>query len=209
MGDYLQTLKRFAVSTDATGERVLRDGQKLQHTARAELQVVRPGMLRARISSARSDRYLIFDGRTVTLYAPEQKYYSIVDFSGTIGELIDRLEEKYGVELPMTDLFRWGTPAASLDNFESAMYAGQARIGKDLCDHYAFRQGKIDWQIWITAGEHPLPRKVAITNRGDEARPQSVSLFSWNLKSTFDDASFRFTPPSGAKRIEMVERKSR
>ena len=69
-----------------------------------------------------------------------------------------------------------------------------------LCDHYAFRQGQIDWQIWITTGSKPLPRKIVITNRADEARPQSVSLIDWNLKPTFKDAVFKFTPPKGATR---------
>ena len=84
--------------------------------------------------------------------------------------------------MPLSDLFLFGTPAAPLDKIESAMNAGQDFIDDDLCDHYAFRQGKIDWQIWITTGGKPLPRKVVITNRGDEARPQSVSLIDWNLK---------------------------
>jgi hypothetical protein len=74
----------------------------------------------------------------------------------------------------MADLFLWGTPAAPLDKIESAMNAGQDFIDNDLCDHYAFRQGNIDWQIWITTGSKPLPRKLVITNRSDEARPQSV-----------------------------------
>lgn len=42
MGAHLQTLKRFHVSTELTGERVLADGQKLQHTATADLDVERP-----------------------------------------------------------------------------------------------------------------------------------------------------------------------
>jgi hypothetical protein len=209
MGAYLQTLKRFRVSTELTGERVLRDGQKLQHTARAELDVMRPAKLRASISSARVKRGLIYDGKTVTLHAPGQKYYSTVEFTGSIGELIERLEERYGVELPLADLFRWGTPAAPLDRIESAMNAGQDFIGNDLCDHYAFRQGTIDWQVWISTGARPLPRKVVITNRADEARPQSVSRISWNLKPEFEDSIFKFAPPQGAKRIEIVERKAK
>ena len=71
----------------------------------------------------------------------------------------------------MSDLFLWGTPAAPLDKIESAMNAGQDFIGDDLCDHYAFRQAKADWQIWITTGSKPLPRKVVITNRTDESAP--------------------------------------
>ena len=209
MGAHLQTLKRFGVSTELTGERVLKDGEKLQHSASADLRVVRPGKLRARMKSARGERELIFDGKKVTLYTPAQKYYSTVELAGTIGDLLGRLEDKYGVDLPLADLFRWGTPAAPFDKIESAMNAGQDFIGKDLCDHYAFRQGKIDWQIWITAAGKPLPRKIVITNRADEARPQSVSVITWNLTPGFEDSIFVFTPPKGAKKIDIVERKAK
>ena len=209
MGAFLQTLKRFQVSTELTGERVLADGQKLQHTATADMEVQRPNKIRVRMHSARSERELIYDGKTVTLFTPAQKYYSTVEFTGTIGELIDRLEERYGVQFPLSDLFLWGTPAAPLDKIESAMNAGQDFIGDDLCDHYAFRQAKVDWQIWITTGSKPLPRKVVITNRADEARPQSVSMIDWNLKPTFKDTVFKFTPPKGATKIEIVPVKAK
>jgi len=207
-GAYLQTLKRFRVSTELTGERVLADGQKLQHTATADMDVERPNKLRAVMHSARSDRELIYDGKTLTLYTPAQKYYSTAEFGESIGELIGRLQEKYGVQIPLADVFIWGTPAAQLDKFESAMNAGQDFIGDDLCDHYAFRQAGADWQIWISAGGKPLPRKIVITNRSDEARPQSVSMIDWNLKPNFTEAAFRFTPPKGSSKIDIVPRKT-
>jgi hypothetical protein len=173
------------------------------------MDVQRPNKIRAFMRSARSERQIIYDGKTVTLFTPAQKYYSTVEFTLTIGELIDKLEERYGVEMPLSDLFLFGTPAAPLDKIESAMNAGQDFIDGELCDHYAFRQGKIDWQIWIATGSKPLPRKVVITNRADDARPQSVSLIDWNLKPTFKDSVFTFTPPKGATRIEIVPRKTK
>ena len=209
MGAFLQSLKRFHVATEVTGERVLADGQKLQHTATAKMDVQRPNKIRAMMQSARSVRQIIYDGKTVTLYTPAQKYYSTVEFAETIGGLIDKLESRFGVEMPLSDLFLFGTPAAPLDRIESAMNAGQDFIDDDLCDHYAFRQGKVDWQIWIATGGKPLPRKVVIINRADEARPQSVSLIDWNLKPTFKDSVFRFTPPKGATKIEIVPRKTK
>ena len=132
-----------------------------------------------------------------------------MEFTGTIGELIGKLEERYAVEMPLSDLFLFGTSAAPLDKIESAMNAGQDFIDDDLCDHYAFRHGKVDWQIWISSGSKPLPRKIVITNRADEARPQSVSLIDWNLKPTFKDSVFKFTPPKGATKIEIVPRKTK
>ena len=209
LGAYLLTLKRFRVSTELTGERVLADGQKLQHAATADMDVERPNKLRALMHSARSQRQLFYDGSTVTLYTPAQKYYSTVEFSGSLGELISRLRDRFGVEVPLSDVFLWGTPAAPLDKIESAMNAGQDYIGDDLCDHYAFRQANADWQIWIMAGGKPLPRKVVITNRTDEARPQSMSLIDWNLKPAFKDAVFKFTPPKGATKIDIVPVKTK
>jgi hypothetical protein len=206
MGAYLQSLKRFSVATDLTGERVLADGQKLQHSAAADLDVAAPDRLRARMASARSQREIYYDGKTVTLYTPAQKYYSSVAFSEPLRGLVARLEERYGVEVPLADLFTWGTPAAPIDKIESAMNAGQDLVNGNVCDHYAFRQGNIDWQLWIAAGDKPLPCKLVITNRGDEARPQSVSLMTWNLKPAFKDAAFTFTPPKGSTAVELRSR---
>jgi hypothetical protein len=49
-----------------------------------------------------------------------------------------------------------------------------------------------------------LPLKLVITNLGDEARPQSTTVFHWNLKPSFKDSSFTFVPPKGAKSVDMA-----
>ena len=209
MGAHLQSLKRFRVSTELSGERVLADGQKLTHSASATMDVARPDRLRATMRSPRSQRVLYFDGTNATLYTPALKVYSTVEVNDTLAGLVERLENRFGIEVPLSDLFVWGTPAAPLDKIDSAMIAGQDFIGDELCDHYAFRQGKVDWQIWISTGPKPLPRKVVITNRADEARPQSVSMISWNLKPDFNDAVFRFVAPKGATQAQIVAPKNK
>lgn len=209
LGTHVQTLKSFQVTSHVSGERVLMDGQKLQHTASATLYVTRPDKLRVRMVSARSERELIYDGKTLTLYTPAQKSYSTVAFSGTIGQLIEALQTRFGVEVPLSDLFVWGTPAAPVGSIESAMNAGQDLIEGGLYDHYAFRQGPLDWQIWVSTGSKPLPRKVVITNRTDDARPQSVSMIDWNLKPAFKDSTFNFVPPKGVTKAEIVPLKNK
>jgi len=72
MGAHLQSLKRFSVSTELTGERVLADGQKLQHTATADLDVDRPNRVRIHMASARSERQLFYNGKITTLYTPRR-----------------------------------------------------------------------------------------------------------------------------------------
>src|SRR5690349_3994438 len=90
MGAYLQSLKRFHVRTEVTGERVLADGQKLQRSATASLDVARPDKLRAAMGTANGRRVIVHDGKSVTLYTPGQKYYSTVDLTATVGELVNR-----------------------------------------------------------------------------------------------------------------------
>jgi hypothetical protein len=203
MGAYLQTLHRFQVKSEVSRETVLADGQKLQQSASAQVDIQRPNKARFLISSARAEREIIYDGKTVTLYTPALKYYSSTATADTIRGMQKQLEEKYGVDFPLVDLFIWGTADAPIDKIESAMNAGQDIIDQELCDHYVFRQGIVDWQIWISAGDRPLPRKLVITKRDDEARPQSVSLLSWNLKPTFKDSVFKFTPPKDAKLVSI------
>lgn len=203
MGTYLQTLQRYQVKDWHSSEVVLEDGQKLQQHSMADIQVQRPNKLRALMVTATEKRELIYDGKTTTLYTPALKYYSNAESADTIGGMIKQLEAKYGIEVPLTDLFLWGTDDAPVDTIESAMNAGQEFIGKQLCDHYAFRQGKVDWQIWIAVGDKPLPHKIVITNRNDEARPQSESLLNWNLKPEFKATIFKFTPPKDAKAIAI------
>ena len=209
-GAFLQSQKRFHVETRVSGERVLADGQKLQRTAMATMDVDRPDKIRAVMRTATTEREIIYDGKTITLYTPVQKYYSTLAVTATLGDLINKLQEEYAVEMPLADVFLFGTPAAPLDKLESAMIAGQDFIEGELCDHYAYRQGKLDWQIWISAAAgKPLPRKIVITNRADEARPQSVSLIDWNLKPAANAAAFKFTPPKGATKVEVVPRKTK
>jgi len=209
MGAYLQTLKRFEVSVEVTGEDVLADGQKLQHTATADLDVERTNKVRVVMKSARNERELVYDGKKVFLYTPAQKVYGMLELEGTIGDLIEQMEGKYGMQIPLDDLFRFGTPNAQFDNLQSAMNAGQDFVDDELCDHYAFRNSKVDWQIWIATGSKPLPRKLVITSRTDEARPQSVHMIDWNLKPTFKDTVFMFAPPKGSSKAEIVPVKIR
>jgi len=209
LGAHLQTLQRFQVTSHVTGERVLADGQKLQHTASATLYVSRPDKMRVHMVTASAERELIYDGKTVTLYTPGQKSYSAVEFSGTLGQLVEALQTKFGVDVPLSDLFVWGTADAPVNTIESAMNAGQDLIDGQAYDHFAFRQGPLDWQIWISTGSKPLPRKIAITNRTDDARPQSMSLLEWNLKPTFKDSVFTFVPPKDVTKAQIVPLKTK
>ena len=203
MGAYLRTLKTFTVRTDATKDEVLDTGQKIQFGGTVEYRVRAPDRLRADVNTDRKQRQLFYDGKTATLYGPRNKYYASVPASGTVAEVAQSVEQKYGIELPLADLFLWGSDKAGLEDIQSATYIGPARIGGADCDHYAYRQQDVDWQLWVERGKTPLPRKIVITTLGESSQPQFVAALKWDL-AKLDDAVFRFTPPKDAKRIALA-----
>ena len=89
--------------------------------------------------------------------------------------------------------------------FTAAADLGPASVTGVTCQQYAFRQADIDWQIWIQKGEHPLPRRLVITTKTDEARPQHTAEYTWNLAPSFNDAAFTFDPPEGAGKVVLAK----
>ena len=84
-------------------------------------------------------------------------------------------------------------------------YASVPAIDGVLCDHYAFRQEGVDWQLWIERGNTPMPRKLVITTTDEETQPQYVAQLTWNLTPQLDDTIFTFNPPEDAHQIVLRE----
>src|SRR5262249_21721648 len=146
--------------------------------------------LRAELNSDRKNRVFFYDGKSFTLFAPRMNYYATVDAPATTTELADLLEDKYDIELPLVDLFRWGGPNArrSLADLTAAGDFGPSDVGDTTCEHFAFRQEGLDWQIWIQNGDYPLPRRIVLTTLTDEARPRYQATYQWQLAPAFNDA---------------------
>lgn len=205
MGAYLRTLKAFQLKADVITEDVRTDGQKVQTLRSVDLVARRPNRLFAEITNDRQRRLLFYDGAHFTLFAPRSTFYATVDAPPTIEQLADELEDRYGIELPLVDLFRWGTPEGNVAALTSAVDLGPSAINGVTCEQYGFRQEGIDWQLWIARGESPLPCRVVITTLTDDARPQHTATYSWNLAPSYDDETFVFRAPTDAKRISLVE----
>ena len=204
MGGYLRTLKSFQVDAVTSTEQVLEDGQKVQFAGVTNILARMPDRLRISVDSDQHDRLWIYDGKQFTLLARRVNYYATVPAPATIAQLADAMDENYDLQLPLEDLFRWGGPQSQDAAITSAIFIGPSQIDGVTCGHYAFRQEGLDWQVWIQFGDYPLPRKLVLTTLTDEARPQYVATFSWNLAPAFNDAAFTFVPPKGAGKVVIA-----
>jgi hypothetical protein len=89
------------------------------------------------------------------------------------------------------------------------MNAGQDFIDDDLCDHYAFRQA----ERRLADLDHDRQQAAAAQGRDHQSRRRSASAvgFADRLESEtcFKDSVFKFTPPKGATKIEIVPVKAK
>ncbi|MGC1425067.1 MAG: DUF2092 domain-containing protein [Terracidiphilus sp.] len=208
MGTYLRGLKDFQVTAAVTSEDVLSDGEKLTYSHTTTVLASSPNKLRIETQGDQKSRLILYDGKKFTFFARRAGYYATVDAPPSIGELIDVASDKYGIELPLLDLFLWGGPRASTNEITEASDFGPADVGGITCEHYAFRQPGLDWQVWIQLGDHPLPKKMVLTTTTDDARPQHTSVLTWNLAPSYNDAAFVFDPPSDAQKIVFAKEKA-
>lgn len=205
MSRYLMSLNTFQLATVGSMDVVTADGQRIQMDGTTDYKVKRPGF----IISYRSDkknRDFYYDGKQFTVYSPNLGFYGTVPAPPTNREVLDTIYNKFGIRLPLEDLFRWNDSGAKrISNFRAAYDLGTVTLGGVKTTHYAFREPDVDWEIWIDDGAKPLPRKLSIVDRTDPARPAFTTNLKWTVNPTFNNSEFTFKPDADAKKIQLAE----
>lgn len=205
MSAYLRTLNAFEVDTRTSLDVVTEAGQRIQLEGTAAYKVRRPNAFRITVESDWKKRTYFYDGKQFTVFAPELGYYARAAAPATIGQTLDVIDDKFGISLPLEDLFRWNDPTQRQSLvLDSAMDIGPVTIDGTPTEHYAFRQGMVDWQVWIQTGDQPLPRKLVIIDRTDPAQPAYTARMAWRLNPTLTDADFAYQPAQDAKAIRLT-----
>jgi hypothetical protein len=119
--------------------------------------------------------------------------------------MLDFARNSLDVVAPAGDLLYKNGYEILMNGVLSGFVVGKAVIEGVRCDHLAFRTPATDWQIWVQEGAQPLPRKMVITTRDLFNSPQfSVTVTKWDLQPRFDDQTFRFSAPAGAKKVDFL-----
>ena len=203
MGEFLRNQQHFSVQARMTTDDVLPSGQKVQYGGTVDLKVRRPDRMRMDIAGDRRNEQIFYDGNTFTIFSPRTGFYAAFDGPKTLDRLKDVHEKKYPVDLPLADLFYWGMQNDATASITRATRIGAANVDGFVCDHYAFRQKDVDWELWIEQGGRPLPRKEVITTTAERTQPQHSMILNWDLNAKFDDQLFAFVPPPNAHHIDF------
>ena len=208
MTAYLRTLTAFDIKAETSLDLIMTDGQKLKLDGANRYTVRRPDAFVVEVATPLKVRRLIYDGKSMTLFAPELGVYATVPAPPTIRAAMQEADERYGLIVPLADLFQWIDPnQEGREPLQEAMVAVPSKVNGVDCDHYAFREDEVDWQIWIEKGDHPVPRKIVIIDRLDPTRPQFEARLDWDLSPKLTSETFAFHPDKGVSQIRLTSAK--
>jgi len=206
MGDYLAEAKAFSVSAEVWQDVELSSGQHVQCGRNLSFQVRRPNRLRVEVRSTPRNRDLLFDGNSITLLNRAQNFYGTVPTKGSLDEAMDLAVERFGIAMPLEDFLRSDPYQDLRKNVTSGTDLGPVTVMGVPCEHLAFSEEHLDWQVWIETGAKPVPRKFLITYKDEPDAPQFIAIFSnWDFETKLPDFVFKFEPPEGASRIDVKQ----
>jgi hypothetical protein len=207
MSSYLAGLHTYSFQVEAFFDEVQDDGQKLQLSNQRQMSVSRPDRVFSESEGDTSNSRFYYDGKTATVFDRGQKTYAVEKVPATIDGMLDDLHDRFATDQPLAD-FLFADPYKEFtENVQSGAYVGLHYVGKVKCHHLAFRQETLDWQIWIDAGEQPLPRKLLITFKQQEGQPQFTALIHrWDVNPKLSDEMFQFQPPDGVRKVNFLNR---
>jgi hypothetical protein len=206
MGEYLGKAHSYSVDAEIWQDVELSSGQRVQAGRNIKLEVRRPNRFHAAVLSTRRNRELFYDGKSITLFNRAQSFYGAFRAPGSLDKALDEASDKFGISMPLEDFITSNPYEDLIDNVISGIDIGPVNVMGVPCEHLAFSETNIDWQVWIEKGAKPVPRKFLITYNDEDGSPQFTAIFShWELNPELPDFVFQFEPPPGASQIAVEE----
>ncbi len=204
MAGYMGALDDFAITTDSEQDVALESGQTITVHTRRTVTVDRSGQrLAVIVQSDDRDMRGLYDDGLLTILCRDQNMYVELDMPVTLDGMLDTLAEEYGFAPPMSDFLYSDMYSSLTSRTLTGQYVGKVDVGLYECDHLAFTEAGVDWEIWIRTGDKPIPQKFAITYRDQPGAPRYTSELS-----RFEDApgplAFELNIPNDAEKVDMT-----
>ena len=206
MGDHLKAVKEFSFHAEITFDDVQASGQKIQSAATNDISVRRPDRIYANYKGDTDRKRFWYDGQKVTLYDGDHNVYATEKVPPSIDAALDYVSKQLGFNPPLSD-FIYDDPAAVLrQDVISGSDLGETHVAGVSCQHLAFAEKNIDWQIWIETGRAYVPRKFVITYKTYPGAPQFIAVLSdWDFATPLSDALFSADLPPNAGLISFLK----
>ena len=204
MTDYVSSQKVISATYDTDIEVLTDNLQKIQFASSGQMLLSRPDKVRASRVGGYADVEMVFDGKTLSVLGKNLNKFVQVDAAGSVDELVARLRDQLGMAIPGADIMLSRSYDELTTDVINATHIGRGVIDGVECDHLAFRNHDVDWQLWVELGSRPIPRKYVITSKDVTGAPQyTLHIKDWKTDVPVAADAFSFKPPSGSQKVDV------
>jgi hypothetical protein len=195
--------KSFMFRGEIISQLGISGAQRLDYVGTVQVAVRRPDHVWTRVEGEQGRKSNWYDGKTYTHANLGANFYAVWPAPPTIEEFLDKMREKLGFTVPLSNLMRQDLEKEVFKGIKTGFYVGEAVVGGHACSHLAFTQENMDWQIWVD-DVIPAVRRIALTYKKLPGSPQlSVTFTDWDFNATLPDSVFAFAPAPGMTRADF------
>jgi hypothetical protein len=207
MSKNLSALQTFSYTADERRE-VVKGGKKEERQSSRKVIIRRPNALTFTTTGDQRDGAGWYDGKHLTLLSNRAKVWARGPMPGTLDEALDYISSEYAIEMPSADLLYSNPYDAFMTKDTVGGWVDTQKIGDRSCDHVAYRQPAVDWELWVNEGTR-LPCQVKIVYKNAPLQPSATILYSaFDPKPQVSDEMFAAKIPDGFQRIKIMRHAS-
>ncbi len=130
--------------------------------------------------------------------------YATLPVPDTITKMMYVVMGRFGLDFPLAGFLTEELDTAFLHGVTSGHVVNKVTIDGVPSVHLVFSQPPgIELELWLEA-ERGVPRRLIVTDNDSPGKPSFVAEMSdWDFAVHPSDADFAFTPPNGAKEIDI------
>lgn len=206
MSYFLGSKDEYTFKAEVMFDQLVNSNRKIQYSAEEKVYLKKKGGMTIEYVSDLGGYKLWFqDGKLTVLELPTN-LFSIATLPPTIDQALTKLQKEYNFTPALSDFLFINTFRVLTENVISASYFGTSKVFGVRCDHLAFVQQDIDWQIWVEIGKRQIPRKLVITYKNLPGQPQFIAILKdWVLDKPITNFAFKADIPNLNQRTDMSE----
>jgi hypothetical protein len=201
MSKNMSALRTFAYTVDE--RRQTPGGRTSEMRVTRQVTVRRPNGVAFTGKGDRGETAGWYDGKQITLVSHRDKVWARGPMPPTLDEALDFLADEYDVQMPTADLLYSSPYDAFMTKDTTGGWVDTQKVGDRSCEHLAYRQPVVDWEIWLSA-DRSLPCQLKVTYKQNPGQPSTTVTYRALEKPNVTDETFTPKVPDGYQRIKIL-----
>ena len=206
MSYFLGSKDEYTFKAEVMFDQLVNSSRKIQYSAEEKVYLKKKENMTIEYVSDIGGYKLWFDSGQITVLELPTNLYSTATLPATIDQALIALKDKHNFTPALSDFLFINTFRALTQNVISGSYFGTSKVLGVRCDHLAFVQQDIDWQLWVEVGKRKIPRKLVITYKELPGQPQFIAIMrDWVIDKPITGFAFQADIPKVSQKTEMSE----